>query len=38
LSAAGKAARAAFAWNEYLVLPGDIRAWSAPALSSWAPA
>jgi 2-polyprenyl-6-methoxyphenol hydroxylase-like FAD-dependent oxidoreductase len=38
LSAAGKVARAAFAWNEYLVLPGDIRAWSAPALSSWAPA
>jgi 2-polyprenyl-6-methoxyphenol hydroxylase-like FAD-dependent oxidoreductase len=38
LSADGKAARAAFAWNEYLALPGEIRAWAAPALSRWVPA
>lgn len=38
LSASEKAARAAFAWNEYCILPGDIRAWSAPALREWATA
>jgi 2-polyprenyl-6-methoxyphenol hydroxylase-like FAD-dependent oxidoreductase len=38
LSEAEKAQRAERAWQEYCMLPGDIRRWSAPAMQAWASA
>jgi 2-polyprenyl-6-methoxyphenol hydroxylase-like FAD-dependent oxidoreductase len=38
LSAAERAHRAERAWQEYCMLPGEIRTWSEPALRGWASA